>query len=165
MENIKISNAFLKQGVQYLVDGLDPEIIEQTLYNQMMLTQERHQQGQQIFRGLGEVAPAMGMIGTLIGLVQMLSHMSDPKAIGPGMAVAMLTTFYGAVMANMIALPIAEKLEIRSREDRNTMAMVIDAVLAIQQGQNPRIIRDLLKAYLPGHLQSHEIALKQDKYA
>lgn len=151
LESIRINNAFLKQGVQYLVDGIDPEIIEQTLYNGMLQSLERNQQSQQIFKGLGEIAPAMGMIGTLIGLVHMLSHMTNPASIGPGMAVAMLTTFYGAVLANMVAIPIAEKLEIKTWEEKNIKSMIIDAVMAIHQGQNPRIIRDLLKPYLPGN--------------
>jgi chemotaxis protein MotA len=91
----------------------------------------------------------MGMIGTLIGLVQMLSAMDDPKQIGPAMAVALLTTLYGAMIANMVALPIADKLELRSHEERLAKSMIIDAVMGIQDGQNPRVIRDVLKNYLP----------------
>ena len=90
----------------------------------------------------------MGMIGTLIGLVQMLSNMSDPKSIGPAMAVALLTTLYGAMIANMVAMPIADKLTLRKADEQRIRAMCIDGVLAIQEGQNPRIIESMLKAYL-----------------
>jgi chemotaxis protein MotA len=90
----------------------------------------------------------MGMIGTLIGLVQMLSSMDDPKAIGPAMAVALLTTLYGAILGNMVALPIADKLKLRKSEEGRIKAMCIDGVLAIQEGQNPRIVESMLKAYL-----------------
>jgi chemotaxis protein MotA len=91
----------------------------------------------------------MGMIGTLIGLVQMLANMDDPKQIGPAMAVALLTTLYGAILANMFALPIADKLAVRSREENNRKSLIIDALLGIQGGQNPRIIENMLQTYLP----------------
>lgn len=149
LENVEIKNPFLKQGVQYLVDGLEPEVVEHTMMKDLTQTLERHNQGQHIFKTLGEVAPAMGMIGTLIGLVQMLSNMSDPKSIGPAMAVAMLTTLYGASLAHLVALPIADKLALRSREERINKSLIIDAVLGIQSGQNPRILQELLKTYLP----------------
>ncbi len=150
LESIEVKNSFLKQATQYLIDGVDAEFLENTLYNEMVQTVERHNQGQQIFKAMGDVGPAMGMIGTLIGLVQMLSNMSDPQSLGPAMAVAMLTTLYGAILANMIALPIADKLELRSKEEKLQKLMIIDAVIAIQKGQNPRVIQDLLKTYLPG---------------
>lgn len=150
LESVEIENKFLNKGIQYLIDGLEPELVESTLENELDQTIERHQQGQQIFKSMGDVAPAMGMIGTLIGLVQMLSNMSDPQSIGPAMAVAMLTTLYGAVLANMVALPIADKLELRSKEEQQVKSMIIDAIKAIQQGQNPRILKDFLRTYLPG---------------
>lgn len=150
LESVEIDNAFLKQGIQYLIDGVEPELMENTLYNEMTQTVERHLQGQQIFKAMGDVGPAMGMIGTLIGLVQMLSNMSDPQSIGPAMAVAMLTTLYGAILANMIALPIADKLELRSKQEQTNKSMIIDAIMGIQKGQNPRVIKDMLNTYLPG---------------
>jgi len=97
-----------------------------------------------------------GMIGTLIGLVQMLSNMSDPQSIGPAMAVAMLTTLYGAILANMIALPIADKLELRSKQEQLNKSMMIDAIMGIQKGQNPRVIKDMLNTYLPGSKRQDE---------
>lgn len=97
----------------------------------------------------GDVGPAMGMIGTLVGLVQMLSNMSDPIAIGPAMAVALLTTLYGAMLATVIALPIADKLNNRASEEALNRALIIDGLLAIQAGQNPRVIEQMLRNYLP----------------
>ena len=149
LESIEINHIFLKQSVQYLIDGLDPEVMEHSMENELTQTLERHAMGQQIFKAIGDVGPAMGMIGTLIGLVQMLSNMSDPKTLGPAMAVAMLTTLYGAVLANMVAFPIADKLDLRSKQEKIIMSMTIDAIMAIQEGQNPRTIKDTLFTYLP----------------
>jgi chemotaxis protein MotA len=110
---------------------------------------ERHELGAKIFSSIGDVGPAMGMIGTLIGLVQMLSAMDDPKAIGPAMAIALLTTLYGAMIATMIALPIADKLALRAAEESSTQKMIIDSITMIQSGQNPRVIRSTLQTFLP----------------
>jgi chemotaxis protein MotA len=110
---------------------------------------ERHARGASLFAALAEVAPAMGMIGTLVGLVAMLANMDDPKSIGPAMAIALLTTLYGAVIANCIAGPIADKLRLRAAEEALTKSLVIDALLAIQNGQNPRVIDSMLRNYLP----------------
>jgi len=104
------------------------------------------------------VAPAMGMIGTLIGLVQMMSNMDDPKALGPAMAVALLTTFYGAVIANALALPIADKLAHRNKEERINKSMILEGVSAIQEGLNPRVIEGMLQTYLPDGESSNEAA-------
>lgn len=112
------------------------------------MTAERHDFGVSIFKGFGDVAPAMGMIGTLIGLVAMLSNMDDPKAIGPAMAVALLTTLYGAFLANVVALPIATKLANRSGEEKLNMSLVLDGIIGIADGQNPRVIESILKNYL-----------------
>ena len=109
----------------------------------------RHDDGQNIFKAIGDVAPAMGMIGTLIGLVQMLSVMDDPKSIGPAMAVALLTTLYGAVIANVFALPIAGKLSFRSMEERKNKTLVLETIAGIQDGINPRLLESMLKTYLP----------------
>lgn len=156
LENKEIKNKFLKQGIQYVVDGLDPIIIENLLYKEMAQKIERHSQGQQVFKAIGEVGPAMGMIGTLIGLVQMMSNLGDPAALGPGMALALLTTLYGAILAHLIAIPISEKLEFRSKEERTINSIIIDAVLSIQRGHNPRIIRDILRTYLPHSKRSKQ---------
>ena len=149
LEGKEVSNGFSSKGIQLLVDGHDAEVVRTLLWKDLKQTQDRHEWGAKIFNNFGEVAPAMGMIGTLIGLVAMLSSMDDPKSIGPAMAVALLTTLYGAMVANMVMLPIAAKLELRREEEGLVKAMVIDALLAIQAGQNPRIIDTMLKSYLP----------------
>lgn len=149
LEGQEIENPFLKRGIQLCVDGHEPEFVRQMLTKDVNLTIERHDKGQAIFKAIGDVAPAMGMIGTLIGLVQMLSAMDDPKAIGPAMAVALLTTLYGAVIANAFAMPIADKLAHRSSEERLNKTLILEAINAIQEGINPRIMEELLKTYLP----------------
>lgn len=154
LESVEISNEFLKKGVQYLVDGLDPEVVKATLLKEKNQSAERHDIGQRIFKAIGDVGPAMGMIGTLVGLVQMLSAMDDPKSIGPSMAVALLTTLYGAMLATMFALPIADKLSLRCEEEQVSRSLLIDAVMGIQQGLNPRVIEEVLKTYLPGSSRS-----------
>lgn len=149
LEGRAFSNEFLSKGVQLLVDGHDADVLRSLLSKELNQTVERHEWGAKIFRALGEVSPAMGMIGTLVGLVAMLGNMDEPTKLGPGMAVALLTTLYGAVLANMVALPIADKLTLRRVEEGRVKSMIIDALLAIQAGQNPRVIRSMLKAYLP----------------
>ncbi|SHI11577.1 flagellar motor protein PomA [Ferrimonas marina] len=148
LEEAEINNPFMKKAVGLLVDGHDAETVRNTLSKDISLTMERHNLGVDVFRKFGDVAPAMGMIGTLIGLVAMLNNMDDPKAIGPAMAIALLTTLYGAIIANMIALPIADKLELRMQEEMLNRRLIMDAVLAIQDGQNPRVIESFLKNYL-----------------
>ncbi|MFK8040769.1 flagellar motor protein PomA [Congregibacter sp.] len=148
LENQEIDNDFLDEGVKMLIDGNSREVVDTVLSKDMQQTIERHSWGAKVFSATADVAPAMGMIGTLIGLVQMLSNMSDPKSIGPAMAVALLTTLYGAMLANMVAMPIADKLTLRKADELKVRSMCIDGVLAIQEGQNPRIIESMLKAYL-----------------
>ena len=149
LEGKEISNDFLAKGIQLLVDGHDGEVVKSLLTKDKNLAVERHSLGNSVFMSIGDVAPAMGMIGTLVGLVAMLSNMDDPKSIGPSMAVALLTTLYGAMVGNMIALPIADKLKIRMAEEQLLKSMIIDALLAIQAGQNPRVIEQMLRTYLP----------------
>lgn len=148
LEEMEVENPFLRKGIDLLVDGHDAETVRMMLRKDIALTNERHEQGASIFSSLGDVAPAMGMIGTLIGLVAMLSNMDDPKSIGPAMAVALLTTLYGSILANMVAIPIADKLMLRRNEERLNRLLILDGVLAIQEGQNPRVIDSYLKNYL-----------------
>ncbi len=150
LEDTKVNNDFLRQGIQLCVDGHDPKLVRRLLVKDINLTIERHDEGQAIFRAIADVAPAMGMIGTLVGLVQMLSNMDDPKKIGPAMAVALLTTLYGAVIANAIAIPIAAKLAHRSKEERTNRSLILETIASIQEGLNPHVMEDLLKTYLPG---------------
>jgi chemotaxis protein MotA len=140
---------FLKKGIQMVVDGHDPSAIEEVLYNEVDKITERHKAGAGFYEDLGAFAPAMGMIGTLIGLVQMLQNLSDPSAIGPAMAVALLTTLYGAVIANVFALPIANKLKVRSGEEVAEKMLIVQGLLSILAGESPRFLVDRLNAQLP----------------
>ncbi|WP_101759081.1 flagellar motor protein PomA [Oceanicoccus sp. KOV_DT_Chl] len=149
LEGKELSSDFLQGGIQLLVDGHDPDVVKTLLSKDKDKAVERHSSGADIFAALGDVAPAMGMIGTLVGLVAMLSNMDDPKSIGPAMAVALLTTLYGAMLANMVAIPISDKLSIRRAEEEMSKSLIIDALLAIQGGQNPRVIDSMLRNYLP----------------
>lgn len=148
LEEAEIENGFMQKGVDMLVDGHDIDVVRETLAKDLSMTTQRHEFGATIFKGMGDVAPAMGMIGTLIGLVAMLSNMDDPKAIGPAMAVALLTTLYGAFFANVICLPIAIKLTNRAEEEKLNQSLVLDGIVGIADGQNPRVIEGILKSYL-----------------
>ncbi len=150
LEEEKVDSPFLQKGIAFIVDNMDPAVTRSTLSKEMLQTVERHDTGQQIFKAIGDAGPAMGMIGTLIGLVQMLAAMDDPKTIGPAMAVALLTTLYGAVLGNMVALPIADKLALRSQQERRARLLMIDAITAIQSETHPRTLEEILMPYLPG---------------
>lgn len=156
LEEKDTGNAFFQMGIQMMVDGHEPDVVRQTMISDMNLTVERHELGKRIFKSIGDFAPAMGMIGTLVGLVQMLGNMDDPKSIGPAMAVALLTTLYGAFIANVIALPLSEKLGLRSDEERLIKSMIIDSVSGIQEGRNPRVIEGMLMTYLPGSQRNND---------
>jgi len=149
LEHHQLKNEFFNKGIQLCVDGLEPEFVRKVLETEMEQTVERHELGQRIFRAIGESAPAMGMMGTLVGLVQMLTVMEDPKSIGPAMAVALLTTLYGAFLANLVAIPIADKLSLRADEERLVKSVVIESISSIQESRNPRVIHEFLKTYLP----------------
>lgn len=148
LEEVKIDNGFMRKGIDMLVDGREAEVVRMTMEKDIKLTGERHKVGADFFGAIGDVSPAMGMIGTLVGLVAMLSNMDDPKSIGPAMAVALLTTLYGSIMANMVAIPISDKLKLRSKEEQFNRLLILDGVIAIQDGQNPLVIDAYLKNYL-----------------
>ena len=149
LEDKEVSDDFLKSGIQLLVDGHDAEVVRQLLTKDMLETVKRHDSGAKIWKQIGDVAPAMGMVGTLIGLVAMLANMSDPSSIGPSMAIALLTTLYGSMIANMLAIPISDKVALRKEEEGRIKSMIIDAIIGIQAGQNPRVIDSILRNYLP----------------
>lgn len=149
LEGKEVSSDFLQRGIQLLVDGHDPDVVKTLLSKDKNQAVERHEVGAAIFSSMAEMAPAMGMIGTLIGLVAMLANMDDPKAIGPAMAVALLTTLYGAIIANGVCDPISSKLKQRASDEAMIKSLVIDALIAIQNGQNPRVIDSMLRNYLP----------------
>jgi len=146
-----VKDEFLKKGVQLSIDGLEPQDISEILETEIEFIRSRHQLGADIFSTMGAFAPALGMIGTLIGLVQMLQNMNDPNSIGPSMAVALITTFYGAIMANIICLPLAGKLRARSKEEVLTKEMIVQGILSLSNGDNPRILEQKLKAFIPAN--------------
>lgn len=148
-----IHDDFMKKGLQLSVDGLEPSSIREILNTEILSIQERHKLGSDIFTTLGTFAPALGMIGTLIGLVQMLQTMNDPSTIGPAMAVALLTTFYGALIANLLCLPIAGKLRNRSSDEVMIKELITEGIVSIAKGDNPRIIEQKLNAYLPAPMR------------
>lgn len=156
LEGREISNPFLERGIGLCIDGHSPEIVNNLLSKDINMTIERHTKGAAMFKAMAVYAPAMGMIGTLIGLVQMLSNMSDPAAIGPAMAVALLTTLYGAVIANAFASPLAEKLLLISATEKLNKSLILESIAAIQEGTNPRVMQQLLNAFLPENKRPQE---------
>ena len=149
----KVNDEFLKKGVQLAVDGFEPQSIQAILDREIEYLEERHQLGAEIFTTMGTFAPALGLIGTLVGLVQMLSNMDDPGSIGPSMAVALLTTFYGAIFANLIFIPIAGKLKTRSKEEVLVKELIREGILSIATGDNPRVVEQKLHAFLAPRLR------------
>ncbi len=145
----EIENEFMQKGLQLSVDGLEPQTISDIMEKEIEGMKNRHQLGAEIFMTLGTFAPALGMIGTLIGLVQMLQSMNEPDKIGPAMAIALLTTFYGSVLANLVFMPMSGKLKARSKEEAQLMEMVISGVVALTNGDNPRILEQKLLVFLP----------------
>jgi chemotaxis protein MotA len=151
IENEKINNVYLARGIRMAVDGVEPDEITKTLNIENISLMGRHERGHKVFKFMGATAPAMGMIGTLIGLVQMLRSLNDPASIGPAMAVALLTTFYGAVLAFLIFNPIAEKLEDRTSNEEILLQIIVSGIDGITQGMNQSVLEDKLTAFLaPG---------------
>jgi chemotaxis protein MotA len=144
----KIDDEFLVKAMQMAVDGQEPDTLRGMLNTEVEYIQQRHEKGANIFISLGTISPAMGMVGTLIGLVQMLQTMDDPSKIGPAMAVALLTTFYGAVMANVMFLPMAGKLRLRSESEMLIKTLIIEGMQSILSGENPRIMEQKLHSFI-----------------
>ena len=145
----EVEEDFLRKGIQLVVDGTDPEVIKSILYNDLNQMQERHQIGINIFGLWGTIAPAFGMIGTLAGLIAMLANMQDTSAIGSGMALALITTMYGSIFANLVFIPIRAKLEDRDKAESVVREIMIEGILSIQSGDNPRILEQKLVSFLP----------------
>ncbi len=150
MQGYDVNNEFYQSGVRMMVDGYSHELILQTLKEKNRLLKEGAATSAGVFRAIGEAAPAFGMMGTLVGLIQMLANLDNPASIGPAMAVAMLTTLYGAMIANLFALPMADKIESWAQEESYRQVVIIEAVDSIVQGHNPAVMRDLLAPYLTG---------------
>ncbi len=153
-EMANIEDPFLKQGLQLAVDGTEPDLMRSIMSTEISYLQERHSIGAGIFDTMGAFAPAFGMIGTLIGLVLMLGSMEDPSSIGPAMAVALITTFYGAVMANIFFLPIAGKLKVRSSQEVLIKEIIMEGILSMQSGDNPRIVEQKLISFVAPKLRT-----------
>ncbi len=143
-----VSDAFFIRGLQMLIDGQESEMIRDIMSLEIQYLQERHSTGKKILEFMGAAAPAFGMIGTLIGLVQMLSNLSSPESIGEGMAVALLTTFYGALVANLVFIPLAGKLGIYSKAETTAMEMIVEGICAIAQGENPTAVREKMHVFI-----------------
>ncbi len=155
LEGEDIPDPFLARGVSLGVDGMSPDLVKATLTSELVALKRRHERGQKIFRFMGTTAPSMGMIGTLIGLVQMLRTLDDPAAIGPAMAVALLTTLYGAILAFMVFNPLADKLENRTIEEVASKGLIITGVSSILQGDNTMVIQSKMDSFLaPGSRQA-----------
>jgi chemotaxis protein MotA len=149
LQNAEIDNRLLSKGINALVDGTDPMIIRTSLERDMYITAKRHESARGTLKFAGDVAPAMGMVGTLIGLINLLGKMNeDPESIGPNMSTALLTTLYGAVLANALFLPAAEKLENFANQEMRNSELIIEGIMFIQTGGNPRLLGDLLSSYL-----------------
>jgi len=148
LENEKPADEFTAKAIQYLADGFNDDQIRDLITKDIRLTVNRHSTGQKVFKGMGDSAPAFGMIGTLIGLVQMLAAMSNPQDIGPAMAVALLTTLYGALLANLVFIPLADKLALRSSQEQKVKNLILDGVLGIHQGLTSMALQETLKVHL-----------------
>ncbi|MBN1593694.1 MAG: motility protein A [Candidatus Coatesbacteria bacterium] len=144
----EIDDEYLKKGISLAVDGTQAELVKEILETEMDYVSDRHKAGASILDAMGGYAPAFGMVGTLIGLILMLQSMDDPSSIGPAMAVALITTFYGALMANLIFIPLAAKLKKRSQEERLRKEMIVSGIMSIQSGDNPRLVEQKLNTFL-----------------
>lgn len=153
LEKVALDDEFLKKGVRMVADGSSQFQVQSLLDSEINFMKQRHRRGQAVFKGLGSAAPAFGMIGTLVGLVNMLQNLSDPSSIGPAMAVALLTTFYGAVLSNLVFLPMAKKLEERSIDEQLLLQLKMEGVLSIMNGEHPQLIREKLMAFLPPNIR------------
>ena len=152
LENHDTQDEFLKKAINLCVDGHPPELVEEALLQDSQQTAERYEVAERVFRGIGESAPAIGMLGTLVGLVQMLNTLDDPSSIGPAMAIALLTTLYGAFIAQLMALPLADKLQLKAEDDARNQMLIITSIKSIMRGENPRVMTELLSSYVsPEH--------------
>ena len=156
-----MTHPFLKKGLMLVADGVDAEALSGILSLQNLAVSQRHKIGQEVLKAIGKWAPAFGMIGTLIGLVQMLSNMNDPKTLGPAMAVALLTTFYGALISNLFALPMAAKLKQRTDQEMLINMVITEGLKGLQMGLNPRLLEEKLKAFLMTAQQQMNLAEKK----
>lgn len=158
LETAEVEDEFLAKSVRMIADGYDADFIKEALERERDLTATRLEIGVKVYKSIGDCAPAFGMVGTLIGMVQMFMNMSDPSKLGPFMAIALLATLYGAVLANFICMPIADKLEGHLHHDEITDTLVIDGILMIRASKSPAIVREMLLSYLPKHHRDDDTA-------
>ena len=149
LEKENVEDSFLAKGIRYVADGYDADFIRDNLERDRDNFLFQLDEGQKLYRAIGDNAPAFGMVGTLIGMVQMFANMTDPSKLGPYMAVALLATFYGAAVANLFCLPIADKLHLKLADEEVNRSLIIDGVLMIRDGKSPTLVREMLLAYLP----------------
>ncbi len=156
LEKVEVEDPFLAKGVRYVADGYDANFIRDAMERDRETFLMHLDEGQKIYRAIGDCAPAFGMVGTLIGMVQMFANMTDPSKLGPFMAIALLATLYGAVVANLWCLPIADKLQVKLHDEDVNRTLIIDGVLMLREAKSPQIVREMLLAYLPEAHQHHD---------
>jgi len=161
LENL--GNPFMKRGLQLVVDGTDPELVKSMLETEMDLAGDQINADRAILDSMGYYAPAFGMIGTLVGLIGMLGSLNDPSTLGPNMSVALITTLYGAVLANGYFLPMAENLRDKGALEASAKSMILEGILSIQAGDNPRILEEKLKIFLPPKLRAQYEAVREEE--
>jgi chemotaxis protein MotA len=159
---MEIEDPFLAKGMRYVADGYDGSFIRDNLERDRDNFLTHLDEGQKIYRAIGDCAPAFGMVGTLIGMVQMFANMTDPSKLGPYMAVALLATFYGAAVANLFCLPIADKLHLKLVDEEINRTLIIDGVLMVRDAKSPTLVREMLLAYLP---EKHRHSEDEDEEA
>jgi chemotaxis protein MotA len=155
LEKVETEDPFLAKGIRFVADGYDADFIRDNLERDRDNFLTHLDEGQKIYRAVGDCAPAFGMIGTLIGMVQMFANMTDPSKLGPFMAVALLATLYGALVANLICLPIADKLHVKLVDEEINRTLIIDGILMLRESKSPALVREMLLAYLP---EKHRLA-------
>lgn len=154
LEAVPIADPFLAQGVRYIVDGYDKDFIRDTMEKDRDIFLQGLTESSKVYRAYGDCAPAWGMIGTIIGMVTMFANMSDPSKLGPAMATALLATLYGALIANLVCLPLADKLHLKGEEEDTSRTLIIDGVLLLRDGKSPSLVKEMLVAYLPEHARA-----------
>lgn len=159
----QLNDDFLQKGILLIVDGTDPELVRNILETELAFIEERHKSNQGVYEFMAAIGPAFGMLGTLIGLINMLANLSDPSTVGPNMAVAIVTTFYGSLIANVFCNPAVNKLKLRSSQESLMKEVMLEGMLSIQAGENPRIIEEKLKAFMSPKLRSMLESSKEPK--
>ncbi|WP_163581654.1 flagellar motor protein MotP [Gracilibacillus saliphilus] len=160
----EVDDPYIKKGVLLAIDGIEPEVINDIMNAEIDAMEDRHYRGRLIIEKAAEYAPAWGMVGTLIGLILMLQNLEDPTTLGPSMAVALLTTFYGTVLANLVFTPMAGKLETKTNEEVFMKQVIIEGVIGVQSGQNPRILKEKLSAFLSNKEKNKKEELEEENF-